>query len=210
MKMKYKFVLHKKHLITSLVLSIPLLTTGLAFASNSNIGTANKLIEIKSTNEIKTSTTKEIMGVETLENAKLSLKNLDLKNVSLEAEKARRTPQQIRKDAIDVLFPVRSSRLHLEIKDQAHRFTPHKNKLPSVVLVGSDDYSLEWLDLNADRIKQIGAVIMLVDANNAKDYEKVLSFASGNEVYPMSGNLVNTNCGIDFYPVLVTSNGYYQ
>jgi integrating conjugative element protein (TIGR03765 family) len=86
------------------------------------------------------------------------------------------------------------------------RQTPTRLLQP-VFLVGADPKSLEWLEVNRERLRQLNAIGMLVQAENNSELEAVAAAAQGLPLIPASGEAFAAELPIRHYPVLLTSKG---
>lgn len=77
-------------------------------------------------------------------------------------------------------------------------------------LIGSDPGSLQWLITHRERLKAIGAVGMLVQAETLADVQATADASGGLPIMPASGADIAAALGIAHYPVLVTSQGIEQ
>ncbi len=77
-------------------------------------------------------------------------------------------------------------------------------------LIGADDWSRQWLVKHRDRLKQIGAVGMLVQAETIEDLEAMANLSEGLPIMPASATDIAAALGISHYPVLVTAQGIEQ
>lgn len=77
-------------------------------------------------------------------------------------------------------------------------------------LIGSDDRSRRLLVQYRDRLKQIGAVGMLVQAETLEDLRAIARLAGGLPILPASAADIATALGISHYPVLITPQGIEQ
>jgi len=77
-------------------------------------------------------------------------------------------------------------------------------------LIGSDDLSRQWLLKHRDRLKAIGAVGMLVQAETLEDLRATAELSRGLPIMPASGSDIAAALHIAHYPVLVTSRGIEQ
>lgn len=77
-------------------------------------------------------------------------------------------------------------------------------------LIGSDDRSRRWLVEYRERLKEIGAVGMLVQAETLEDLRGITRLAGGLPILPASAADIATALGISHYPVLITSQGIEQ
>ena len=77
-------------------------------------------------------------------------------------------------------------------------------------LIGSDALSQQWLSQYRDRLLEIGAVGMLVQAKTAADLEAVAKIGQGLQIMPASGSDIAQALGIKHYPVLVSKEGIEQ
>ena len=77
-------------------------------------------------------------------------------------------------------------------------------------LIGSDDRSQQWLVQYRDRLKEIGAVGMLVQAETLEDLRAIARLAGGLPILPASAVDIATVLDISHYPVLITPQGIEQ
>ena len=77
-------------------------------------------------------------------------------------------------------------------------------------LIGSDALSRQWLSQYRDRLLEIGAVGMLVQAETAADLEAIANIGQGLQIMPASGSDIARALGIKYYPVLVSKEGIEQ
>jgi integrating conjugative element protein (TIGR03765 family) len=77
-------------------------------------------------------------------------------------------------------------------------------------LIGSDPRSRQWLVKHRERLKAIGAVGMLVQADTLEDLQATASLSGGLPIMPASAADIASVLEISHYPVLVTSQGVEQ
>ena len=77
-------------------------------------------------------------------------------------------------------------------------------------LIGSDSFSREWLATHRDRLAEIGAVGMLVEAETLDDLRAIAAIAEGLPILPASASDVAEALGLSHYPVLITKDGQEQ
>ncbi len=77
-------------------------------------------------------------------------------------------------------------------------------------LIGSDTRSRQWLQTHSDRLKEIGAVGMLVQAETVDDLQTIASLADGLSILPASGSDIAKALGVSHYPVLISAHGIEQ
>jgi len=77
-------------------------------------------------------------------------------------------------------------------------------------LIGSDTRSRQWLRDHQDRLKEIGAVGMLVQADTLDDLRKIAELADGLSILPASASDIAKALGISHYPVLISARGIEQ
>ncbi len=116
-------------------------------------------------------------------------------------------PPQLGASDLAPLLPIRSPGLkpgpvQLEKHDQP--FTR------PFFMIGSDNFSRQWLLKHRDRLKEIGAVGMLVHADTRDDLQTIAVLAAGLSVMPASGSDIAKALGISHYPVLITPRGIEQ
>ncbi len=79
-----------------------------------------------------------------------------------------------------------------------------------VFLIGSDDISQRWLRNTADKLKALGAVGVLVQADTAADWQRIKRVGQGLDIQAMSGQVIAESLGLRFYPVLISNAGIEQ
>ena len=77
-------------------------------------------------------------------------------------------------------------------------------------LIGSDARSRQWLQDHRERLKEIGAVGMLVQAETLEDLRVIAELADGLSILPASGNDIAHALGISHYPVLISTHNIEQ
>ena len=77
-------------------------------------------------------------------------------------------------------------------------------------LIGADALSMQWLQAYRERLKSIGAVGMLVQADTHEDLRRVAQRAGGLAILPASATDIAKALGIRHYPVLISSHGIEQ
>ena len=77
-------------------------------------------------------------------------------------------------------------------------------------LIGSDARSRQWLQNHRDRLKEIGAVGMLVQAATLEDLHTMATLANGLSILPASASDIAKALGLSHYPVLITAHGIEQ
>ena len=77
-------------------------------------------------------------------------------------------------------------------------------------LIGSDVHSRQWLQDHRGRLKEIGAVGMLVQADSQEDLRIIAELANGLSILPASGSDIAQALGISHYPVLISTNSIEQ
>ncbi|MGH8584741.1 MAG: PFL_4695 family integrating conjugative element protein [Gammaproteobacteria bacterium] len=102
-------------------------------------------------------------------------------------------------------LPIRSPSLSSGAVQARHRPT---RLLQPVFLVGADPRSLAWLEANHERLKQLHAIGMLVQAENEAELNRAIAAAQGLPLIPASGEAFATALGIGHYPVLITREGF--
>jgi integrating conjugative element protein (TIGR03765 family) len=109
------------------------------------------------------------------------------------------------------LLPIRSPGLTpgLVARRQVKLSDPGRIPRP-FFLIGSDLRSREWLATHRDRLEQLGAVGMLVQADSVEDLEEMARIAEGLPVLPASATDIARALGLEHFPVLVSRRGIEQ
>ena len=74
-------------------------------------------------------------------------------------------------------------------------------------LIGSDAQSRQWLQEHRDRLKVLGAVGMLVQADTLEDLRVIAELAQGLPILPASASGIAKALGVAHYPVVITAHG---
>jgi len=77
-------------------------------------------------------------------------------------------------------------------------------------LVGADKLSRDWLALHRDRLIEIQAIGMLVDADTADDVAAIKAIANGLPILPASASDIVAPLQITHIPVLISERGIEQ
>ena len=77
-------------------------------------------------------------------------------------------------------------------------------------LIGSDTRSRLWLRDHRGRLKEIGAVGMLVQAETLDDLRTIAELADGLPILPASAGDIAKALGVAHYPVLISAHGIEQ
>jgi integrating conjugative element protein (TIGR03765 family) len=109
------------------------------------------------------------------------------------------------------LLPIRSPGLTpgLVARRQVKLSDPGRIPRP-FFLIGSDLRSREWLATHRDRLEQLGAVGMLVQAESVEDLEAMARIAGGLPILPASATDIARALGLEHFPVLVSRRGIEQ
>jgi len=117
-----------------------------------------------------------------------------------------RTPKLGAAD-IQSLLPIRSPGLSPgPVQSRTH----HRPFARPFFLIGSDPRSRQWLVNHRERLRAIGAVGMLVQAETINDLQAIARLAGGLPITPASGADIAGALGVSHYPVLVSSQGIEQ
>lgn len=106
-----------------------------------------------------------------------------------------------------VLLPIRSP--GLTPGDVARRPVGYPLLRP-FFLIGSDARSKAWLAAHGDRLRELGAVGMLVEAKRHDDLAVIARLGHGLSIMPASGSDIARVLGIRHYPVLISREGIEQ
>jgi len=77
-------------------------------------------------------------------------------------------------------------------------------------LIGADPLSRQWLERHRDRLAEIHAIGMLVNAESAADLEAIAAIARGLPIMPASATDIAEALGIEHIPVLISRRGSEQ
>ena len=77
-------------------------------------------------------------------------------------------------------------------------------------LIGCDSDSLAWLERNRERLIQLGAFGLVIEAPDIAAYRRLEVAADGLMVRPVSGDLIAEHLRLESFPVLITAEGLFQ
>ena len=77
-------------------------------------------------------------------------------------------------------------------------------------MMGCDNRSQQWLSQYRERLIQIGAVGLVVEANSLAEFEAITTLAHGLRLSPVTASQLAKQLGISHYPVLVTASRIEQ
>ncbi len=92
-------------------------------------------------------------------------------------------------------------------------FTPYSltKKLPTpLFIIGSDERSLAWLDVNKKQLEGLHATGLIVEASTTADLKHVHEIAAPLTVTLAQGDLIEKNYGIEHYPALIVGDRVSQ
>ena len=92
------------------------------------------------------------------------------------------------------------------------RFEPERRPTGVVqpfFIVGCDEASLEWVEVNRARLLDLNAFGLVVDALDVEAYKRLEQAAEGLVIRPVVGDLIAEHLGIKRYPALVTADGIF-
>ncbi|HBN9632389.1 TPA: integrating conjugative element protein [Pseudomonas aeruginosa] len=105
------------------------------------------------------------------------------------------------------MLPVRSMRLSPGVVARRVIEAPG---LPPLFLVGDDQRSHAWLQQWAPRLRELGAVGLVVNISSAESLDALRALAPELPLSPVAGDDLAERLGLRHYPVLITATGLEQ
>lgn len=105
------------------------------------------------------------------------------------------------------MLPVRSARLSPGVV--ARRVIEAPGLRP-FFLVGDDQRSRAWLQQRALRLRELGAVGLIVNISSAESLDALRALVPGLPLSPVAGDDLAERLGLRHYPVLITATGLEQ
>lgn len=105
------------------------------------------------------------------------------------------------------MLPVRS--LWLSPGDVARRVIEAPG-LPPFFLVGDDQRSRAWLQQRAQRLRELGAVGLVVNVSSAESLAMLRTLVPELSLSPVAGDDLAERLSLRHYPVLITATGLEQ
>lgn len=81
---------------------------------------------------------------------------------------------------------------------------------PPLFLIGADPLSLQWLARYRERLIELHAVGLLVQAKDWDDLQQVANVGQGLRITPAPGTTLAKQFGLRHYPVLLSAQGIEQ
>lgn len=108
---------------------------------------------------------------------------------------------------LDNLLPIRSPGLS---PGKVHARAHARPLLRPFFMIGVDARSRRWLARRREHLVSIGAVGLLVAADNERELQQIARLAQGLPITPASGSDLARVLGLEHYPVLITASGISQ
>ena len=109
------------------------------------------------------------------------------------------------------LLPIRTPALTPGPVAQRPLSLPNGATLPRpLFLIGADPRSRQWLEMHRERLAEIHAVGMLVNADSKADLEAIAAIARGLPILPASATDIAETLGLTHIPVLISRRGIEQ
>ncbi|HBX55760.1 integrating conjugative element protein [Pseudomonas sp. UBA2684] len=105
------------------------------------------------------------------------------------------------------MLPVRSTRLSPGVVARRVIEAPG---LPPFFLVGDDQRSRAWLQQRAPRLRELGAVGLIVNVSSAESLARLRALVPELPLSPVAGDDLAERLGLRHYPVLITATGLEQ
>ena len=105
------------------------------------------------------------------------------------------------------MLPVRSLRLS---PGEVARRVIEAPGLSPFFLVGDDQRSHAWLQQRAPRLRELGAVGLVVNISSAESLDALRALVPGLRMSPVAGDDLAERLGLRHYPVLITATGLEQ
>lgn len=174
---------------------------------------ANALTELP-VGQLKTQTLVEVMGKDRIAEAQGVIRFDRMSEIAKKAElemHVKGDRQQLMKDALAAIFPVVTPSMKPKNGMTYTKLEkPLEGMTSSLAIIGSDQYSMQWLDANIKRFKRENVTVMLVDVHSDEQYANILERAQGLYVIPVNGQQIHDDTGLDYYPAYLTNLGFGQ
>lgn len=90
------------------------------------------------------------------------------------------------------------------------RATQYPNLPQPFFVLGTDDFSSNWLSRHRDRLVEMKAIGIVVDAAGLQDFNALQAIAGPLKLVPLPGKELASLFDIQRYPVVVTTEGIDQ
>jgi integrating conjugative element protein (TIGR03765 family) len=112
-------------------------------------------------------------------------------------------PVQIPKSIAQSILPVRTPTMS---PGKVDAYTVNLTQMSRpFFIIGSDSFSQKWLAKHAQKLVQLGAVGMLVQAETEADLRRIADLGPDLRIAPVNGTDVAKNLHLKHYPVLISS-----
>lgn len=173
----------------------------------------NALTELP-TGQLKKQTLLEAMGQDRITEAQGVIRSERMSEIAKKAELEKHVKgdkQQLMSDALAAIFPVVTPSMKPKNGMTYTKLAkPLEGMTSSLAIIGSDQYSMQWLDANIKRFKRENVTVMLVNVHSDEQYANILERAQGLYVIPVSGQQIHDDTGLNYYPAYLTNLGFGQ
>lgn len=106
-------------------------------------------------------------------------------------------------------FPITPRHLSAQRWSKSH-IKHDRPEVSPLFVFGDDKYSLQWLNLNKDFFKKMGAVGLITKVDSLERYIAIRKQYPDLTIYPTNADFITTEFSINVYPVLITPKGIIQ
>lgn len=106
-------------------------------------------------------------------------------------------------------FPIIPNHLSAQRWNKTH-IKHDRPEVSPLFIFGDDKYSLQWLSLNKDFFKKMGAVGLMTKVDSLESYIAIRKQYPDLTIYPTNADFITTEFSINVYPVLITPKGIIQ
>lgn len=122
------------------------------------------------------------------------------------------TKEEIETQLEAIVFPVKTDLKPTRMPSGRMELNPSAKRAVTtpMVFMGMDEYSLSWFKMNLEEIKKYSPPIFVTQVDSLVDLQQLKRFAPEMKLIPVRGDEALKLYGVDFYPVMITTEGIFQ
>lgn len=134
---------------------------------------------------------------------------MDEAKVRADIEAAAMSPGALQQELSSRVFPVKTTGLRAVTLPGRHLSKPIEGMEGAMFVISDDAANIEWAVANKAEFGEWGAVGVLVNCKDEATYREIKARLSPLNILPLNGDFL-VQIGTPGYPVMVTSEGFFQ
>jgi integrating conjugative element protein (TIGR03765 family) len=154
----------------------------------------------------------EVVDVDTLENAEAISARHTQSEIAEQLKSGTLDKASMKQAILNSHFPVESrfKSQQLMVREYPIPKTFSLSLVTPVVVIGTDDYSYKWLQMNIDELRRIKAEFMLTEVETYEQYKEFAAMVYPLRVAPVVADVMLSELKVNAYPIVVSRAGAFQ